>query len=268
MQTELKKIGPRELNTIFDFMSEQIAEVIWICSNDYQSQLYTSPNFESAWGFSRNILYESREIWPTTLIVEDLKRITVTFQRRQFDDTNSAIAFRVVKPDGEISFIKDRSFGICDKHGNQVAQLGMAKIINPNEWDDLVQNDFIDTEQSSLHKVNREVKAVLGDNFGVNVLSPQEIKPLPTKNKFYILVDDQAIQLTATESKCIYYIMQSYSAKSIANILKVSVRTIEGHIQNIKTKVHCKRTLELANKIKNRSQIEKWDIPNQSFKEE
>lgn len=43
--------------------------------------------------------------------------------------------------------------------------------------------------------------------------------------------------LTVKESEVVYYLMQGYTAKNIATILTCSYRTIEKHIENIKTKL-------------------------------
>lgn len=255
MDENLKYFGPRELAAIFDFLSAQLSEVIWICTNDYKKQLYTSPLFENAWGFSRDILYESREIWPTTLFEEDLKRITNDFQQRQIKENSSVIAFRVRKPDGGVEFIKDTSFGVCDKNGNQVAQLGTAKILTASEWDMLAENKF---QEKAVSKLNMDVKNILADNLKLDIPS-QSITPLNQfKNKYFVFINDKPIRLTPAEAKCFYYLMQSYSAKQIARSLSLSNRTIESCIENIKLKANCKRSIELLNKTQNRSQIEQW----------
>lgn len=51
--------------------------------------------------------------------------------------------------------------------------------------------------------------------------------------------------LTKRESECLFYIIRGESARMVANILKLSARTVEAHIDNIKYKLKCNNKAQL-----------------------
>jgi len=51
--------------------------------------------------------------------------------------------------------------------------------------------------------------------------------------------------LTRRQSECLFYLIRGKSAKSIANILSISPRTVESHIQATKEKLKCYNKQEL-----------------------
>ncbi len=61
------------------------------------------------------------------------------------------------------------------------------------------------------------------------------------KNQFtFIIKDDHpGIQLTPRQKECLFYILRGKTTKSIAAKLNLSAKTIETHIDNIKTKFKC-----------------------------
>ncbi|MFN3234583.1 MAG: LuxR C-terminal-related transcriptional regulator [Gammaproteobacteria bacterium] len=52
-------------------------------------------------------------------------------------------------------------------------------------------------------------------------------------------------KLTKREMECFYYILRGYTAKSIATKLNLSVRTVECHLNNVKSKLGCRCKSEL-----------------------
>lgn len=56
--------------------------------------------------------------------------------------------------------------------------------------------------------------------------------------------------LTLRESDCVKLLLKGHKFKEIANIMNLSPRTIETHINNIKTKLNCRDKAELIIKLK------------------
>lgn len=59
----------------------------------------------------------------------------------------------------------------------------------------------------------------------------------------------QETRLTTRESEILHYLVRGYSAKSTAARLNISFRTVESHIDNIKTKLDVETKAELINKV-------------------
>lgn len=55
--------------------------------------------------------------------------------------------------------------------------------------------------------------------------------------------------LSRREVECLQYLLRGQSLKSIAQLLNISIRTVETHINNIKRKLGCNYKSELLNKI-------------------
>lgn len=65
----------------------------------------------------------------------------------------------------------------------------------------------------------------------------------------YIMVDDFSdFGLTTREGQCLFYLIRGKTAKEIGNILLISKRTVEKHIEQVKSKLHCKTRSCLINK--------------------
>ena len=65
----------------------------------------------------------------------------------------------------------------------------------------------------------------------------------------YILGDNQAsLFLTDRQQECLFLLIRGKSAKQIANILAVSLRTVEDHIIKIKQKLNCYNKSQLIEK--------------------
>lgn len=58
----------------------------------------------------------------------------------------------------------------------------------------------------------------------------------------------EKMSLTARESEVLFHLMQGKCAKEIARLFSISTRTVELHIEHIKTKAHCRTKSQLFTK--------------------
>lgn len=65
------------------------------------------------------------------------------------------------------------------------------------------------------------------------------------KNKHYWIGKKTEESLTKTEQKVLFLLLRGLTAKGIAMILKVSSRTVEKHVNNIKAKFNCSTKAEV-----------------------
>jgi DNA-binding CsgD family transcriptional regulator len=69
--------------------------------------------------------------------------------------------------------------------------------------------------------------------------------PQNLHTNYYIGKNLADIQLTNKESECLFYLMRGKSSKVIANLMHISCRTVEFHIDNLKHKFACRSKGEL-----------------------
>lgn len=59
----------------------------------------------------------------------------------------------------------------------------------------------------------------------------------------------QRFKLTAREVECYFLLARGYRAKEIARVLSISHRTVEKHIENIKSKLQCNTLASIINLV-------------------
>lgn len=62
-------------------------------------------------------------------------------------------------------------------------------------------------------------------------------------------VSSTKVRFTRREKECIQYLLYGMTAKEIAKELKLSPRTVETYLENIKTKIDCFSKTQLIQKI-------------------
>ncbi|UIE40165.1 PAS domain-containing protein [Leptodesmis sichuanensis] len=105
----------QESESRFRQLAETIQQVFWLFDPNSHQNLYVSPAYEQIWGQSLETVYASEWSWADAIHPDDRDRILTLF-------TNSLtwahdVEYRIVRPDGTIRWIHDRSFPIRDSEG-------------------------------------------------------------------------------------------------------------------------------------------------------
>lgn len=111
----------------FRQMAENISEIFWMLDPNQMITLYVSPAYEEVCGRSRESLYEKPEAFTDAIHPEDRDRVKMAFQKqiRQGYD----LEYRVVRPDGTTSWIRDRAFPVYNELGEVYRVVGIAEEI-------------------------------------------------------------------------------------------------------------------------------------------
>ena len=110
----------------FRQLAENIQQVFWISTPDTRQVLYASPAYEEIWGRSLESLYADIANWLQTIHPDDWEALGATLKRQTRTGTGYDIEYRIVRPDGAIRWIRDRSFPIRDKSGVVYRMAGIA----------------------------------------------------------------------------------------------------------------------------------------------
>lgn len=116
----------RESEERFRQLAENILEsVFWMAEPLSAQVLYVSPAYEQIWGRSCESLYVNFIEWMEAIHPEDRQRVQTSFFEQaltgRYDEE-----YRVIRPDGSVRWIRDRSFPIQDASGIHCRVVGIA----------------------------------------------------------------------------------------------------------------------------------------------
>jgi two-component system cell cycle sensor histidine kinase/response regulator CckA len=116
----------RESEERFRELAETIQEVFWITDPNKNRMLYISPAYEKIWGRTGQTLYDSPRNWIEAIHPEDRERVLDAATTRQTEGTYDE-EYRIIRPDGEIRWIKDRAFPVRNAAGQIERVVGVAR---------------------------------------------------------------------------------------------------------------------------------------------
>ena len=117
----------RESEERFRQLAENIRQVFWITTPLLDKLIYVSPAYEEIWGKSRASLYRDPRSWMDLTHPDDRQRVIASTERMGrggFLD----VEYRIVRPDGTVRWIRDRSYPMRGGDGELLA-CGIAEDI-------------------------------------------------------------------------------------------------------------------------------------------
>ncbi len=167
-----------ESNVKFRQLTENITDVFWIRSPDMLTVHYVSPAFERIWGRPVASFLAHPERWADFTFPEDRERVLGVFAQLKSDAPSIEMEYRIVRPDGEIRWVRVRGFQVRDAAGVLVRLVGVvADITERKKTEELLQRQtaelqvlfdlipaliwFKDTHNRVL-RVNRRVAEAAG----------------------------------------------------------------------------------------------------------
>ncbi len=139
----LAKLFPG-LEREFRPLIQGIAEVVWILRSNRHETLFVSPAFERVWGRSREEVMRDPCGWASSLHPDDLERMQA--QAMHMRDGHYDEQYRIVRPDGQVRWIRDRAFPCRDASGEVVRLAGIASDITEQK----LTEELIQKQQSVL----------------------------------------------------------------------------------------------------------------------
>jgi len=135
----------RASNERFEQLANHIEEAFWITTVDTRDEIYLSPAAVEIWGLPMDEL-KKPNAFLKHILPEDLPRMEAALLS-QNQGEKTEIEYRIVRPDGSIHWIWDRSFPIFDSAGELSSNAGLATDIT----------DLKET-QSELEFLNRTLE--------------------------------------------------------------------------------------------------------------
>jgi two-component system, sensor histidine kinase and response regulator len=119
----------RESNENFHLLADNITDAFWIRSPDMRELHYISPAFERIWGRSPESLYADPQQWVDLIMPEDRDRVVGVFAALTRETSSVDIEYRIVRPDGELRWIRARGFQVRDAAHTLIRLTGIASDI-------------------------------------------------------------------------------------------------------------------------------------------
>jgi PAS domain S-box-containing protein len=117
----------REGERMFRLLAETIEDVFWMSRPGISDMLYVSPAYEKVWGRSVESLYASPRSFIEAIHPEDRPGVLTEIRRHAMGRWD--LEYRVVRPDGEVRWVRDRGFPLRDEQGSFVGTCGTASDI-------------------------------------------------------------------------------------------------------------------------------------------
>lgn len=126
---ERKRAGAElaESEQRFRQLAENVREVFYVVGVDPAEVLYVNPAYETVWGRPRATLLAQPDTWREAIHPDDRSRVDKNLAARNsgfFDGE-----YRVVRPDGTVRWIHDRSSPVFDDSGRPYRIVGTAEDI-------------------------------------------------------------------------------------------------------------------------------------------
>ena len=169
LQAEQEKRHHIEANErCFRELAEHIQEVIWMTDETGDELVYVCPAYEQIWGQTCADLYDDPRERLARVHEEDKTRVLEAFRRQALSGDYDEI-YRIVRPDGELRWIRDRAFPVENGDGDVYRLAGLALDIT----DRIEFNDRISNLQSSINSHDRmSVFATLGTGLAHDLSQP------------------------------------------------------------------------------------------------
>ncbi len=162
---------------------ENIKEVFWIMSCDGDQIIYVSPAYERIWGrpctsFYNNPSSKFEAIHPDDR-VHVKEALFYNAIKGEYDEE-----YRIVRPDGEVRWIRDRAFPIQDQHGEvcriagisqdistrKKVRLGLRKEIEQRKRAESRVQKILNSSPSAIIVFSRKRKVILANSAAEKIL--------------------------------------------------------------------------------------------------
>jgi PAS domain S-box-containing protein len=143
----------RESNEKFHQLADNITDAFWIRSPDMREVHYISPAFERIWGRSAETLSADPQQWTDFILPEDRERVQRVYEGLMGDAPDVDVEYRIVRPDGEIRWVRARGFQVRDAANRLIRLTGIVTDITERQ-------QAADALRTSLEEISRTNRAL------------------------------------------------------------------------------------------------------------
>lgn len=127
----------RDSDEKFHQLADNITDAFWIRSPDLREVHYVSPAFEQIWGRSVASLYANPQQWADFILPEDRERVLAAFSALTGDAPSLDIEYRIVRPNGEVRWVRVRGYQVRDTANNLIRHTGIVTDITEHKRNEM-----------------------------------------------------------------------------------------------------------------------------------
>jgi PAS domain S-box-containing protein len=139
-------------------ITENIESVFWMTNLDKNQMIYVSPAYEKIWGNNKEELYSSPQKWLQAIHPDDRQQVLAALPQQIKGKYNQE--YRIIRPDGELRWIRDSAFPIRNQSGQIYRIAGIAEDI---------------TRQKQIEETLKlQERAIAASNNGIVIVDARE----------------------------------------------------------------------------------------------
>jgi len=122
----------------FRQLADYIREVFWLSDVEKNTMIYISPAYEKVWGRTVKSLYENPQSFIDAVHEDDRERVlsAISGQKDGYYDEE----YRIVRPDGEVRWVKEQSYPVSNNKGEVYRIAGLAEdITEEKQYQELLE---------------------------------------------------------------------------------------------------------------------------------
>jgi len=161
----------------FRQLAENINEVFWVADPADRRFLYVSPAYESIWGRTCASLYQQPDEWLDSIHPEDRPRAAAAHERVLSEPYD--LTFRILRPDGESRWVRDRGFPVRDSAGHIHRVVGTAEDVTSKHdlQEKLLQSQKMEAIGTLAGGIAHDFNNILGGIIGYTELARMRLGP-------------------------------------------------------------------------------------------
>lgn len=116
----------RESEERFQQLAAHVSKVFWMADKEITQMVYVSPAYEKIWGRTCQSLYDEPMSFCDAVHPEDRAAFAAILEQQKHGEPTE-VEYRVVRPDGSVRWVRDRSFPVRNKSGEFYRTCGVAE---------------------------------------------------------------------------------------------------------------------------------------------
>ena len=196
----------------FRQLAENIQQVFWINTPAIDRNLYVSPAYEKIWGRSRDSLQRDSGDWIEAVHPEDRSRVKAALAGIR-DGVQLDIEYRILRPDGQERWIRDRSYPMTAGDGTPLV-CGLAEdVTSQKQAEEGRLANLVRQRDALVREVHHRIKNSLQ---GVAGLLRQKVRKYPAIAPG---IDEAIAQL---QSVALVYGLQETRADGLLSLAEIT----------------------------------------------